>query len=108
MDIFAPTFVTKKSSNKRSSAPRSSSLKTRDLCKNMESFAGPVAAGIIMSSLNKYVLDFKWCTVLQTWCEGEDEWCDDDDEDEGDMTPASSTAISTDATMTHHIGTHAH
>ena len=34
MDIFAPTFVTKKSSIRRSSAPRSSSLKTRDLCKN--------------------------------------------------------------------------
>ena len=74
----------------------------------MESITVPVIAGIVVSLLNKYVLDFKWCTVLQTWCEGDEEWCDDDDEDESDMTPASSTAISTDATITHHIVTHVH
>ena len=74
----------------------------------MESVTVPVIAGIIVSLLNKYVLDFKWCTVLQNWYEGDDdEWCDDD-EDESDMTPASSTAISTDAAMTHHVVTHVH
>ena len=75
----------------------------------MESVTVPVIAGIIVSLLNKYVLDFKWCTVLQTWYEGDDdEWCDDDDDDESDMTPASSRAISTDAAMTHHDVTHVH
>ena len=74
----------------------------------METLAGPVIAGVIVSLLNKYVLDFKWCTVLQTWYEGDDDWCDDDDKDESDMTPASSTAISTDAAMTHHVVTHVH
>ena len=73
----------------------------------MESVTVPVIAGIIVSLLNKYVLDFKWCTVLQNWYEGDDdEWCDD--EDESDMTPASSTAISTDTAMTHHVVTHVH
>ena len=72
----------------------------------MESVIVPVIAGIIVSLLNTYVLDFKWCTVLQTWYEGNDHWCNDDDEDESDMTPASSTAISTDTTMTHHVVTH--
>ena len=71
----------------------------------MESFAGPVAAGILVSLLNKYVLDVKWCTVLQTWCEGDD---NDDDDDESDMTPSSSTAISSDTIMTHLIVTHVH
>ena len=37
----------------------------------------------------------------------DDEWCDDD-EDENNMTPTSSKAISTDAAMTHHIVTHVH
>ena len=74
----------------------------------METLAGPVIAGVITSLLNKYVLDFKWGTVLQTWYEGDDDHRCDDDEDESDMTPASSTAISTDATITHHIVTHAH
>ena len=62
----------------------------------MESVTVPVIAGIIVSLLNKYVLDIKWCTVVKNWCEGDDNWCDDDDEDESDMTPASSTAIITD------------
>ena len=74
----------------------------------MESFTGPVAAGILVSLLNRYVLDFRWCTVVKNWYEGDDDWCDDDDEDETDMTPSSSTAISTAATMTHHIVTHVH
>ena len=76
----------------------------------MESVIVPVIAGIIVSLLNKYVLDFKWCTVLQSWCEGDDEWCDntDDEDDESDMTPSSSTAISTDTTMTHLVVTHVH
>ena len=76
----------------------------------MEPFAVPVIAGVIVGMLNKYVLDFRWCTALQTWYDGDDdnEWYDDDDddEDESDMTPASSTAISTDTTMTHHVLTH--
>ena len=77
----------------------------------MEPFAVPVIAGVIVGMLNKYVLDFRWCTALQTWYDGDDdnEWYDDDDdEDESDMTPASSTAISTDATVTHHVVTHVH
>ena len=69
----------------------------------MESFAGPVAAGILVSLLNRYVLDFKWCTDLGNWCEREDE-----DDDDSDMTPSSSTAISSDAIMTHHVVTHVH
>ena len=72
----------------------------------MEPFAVPVIAGVIVGLLNKYVLDFRWCTALQTWYEGDD-WCDDD-EGESDMTPSSSTAISTDAAMTHHVVTHMH
>ena len=52
----------------------------------MEPVTGPVLAGIIVSLLNKYVLDFKWCTVLQTWCEGDD---NDDDDNESDTTPSS-------------------
>ena len=72
----------------------------------MESVTVPVIAGIIVSLLNKYVLDFKWCTDVKNWYEGDDDdWCDDDD-DESDMTPASSTAISADTTMTHHVVTH--
>ena len=75
----------------------------------METIAGPVTARIIVTLLNKYVLDFKWCTALHTWCEGDDKWCDDDDEnDESNMTPASSTAICRDAIMTHHVVTHVH
>ena len=70
----------------------------------MESFPGPVAAGILVSLLNRYNLDFKWCTVLQTWYED----ADDDEDDERDMTPSSSTAISSDAIMTHHVVTHVH
>ena len=62
--------------------------------------AGPVVAGIIVSLLNTYVLDFKWCVVLENLC--------DSDDNEGDMTPSSSTAISSDAFMTHHTLTHVH
>ena len=72
----------------------------------MESFAGPVAAGVLVSLLNRYVLDFKWCTDLENWCEYADN--DDDEDDESDMTPSSSTAISSDTIMTHHIVTHVH
>ena len=76
----------------------------------MEPVTGSVIAGIIVSLLNKYVLDFKWCTVVKNWYEGDDsDWCDhDDDDDESDMTPSSSTAVSTDAIMTHHVVTHVH
>ena len=70
----------------------------------MESFAGPVAAGIIVSLLNKYVLDFKWCTDLENWCESAHE----DEDDESDTTSSSSTAINSDAIMTHHVVTHVH
>ena len=42
MDVFAPTFVNKKSSNRRSSAPRSSLLKTRDLYKNWKRSPDPL------------------------------------------------------------------
>jgi len=70
----------------------------------MESFAGPVAAGILVSLLNRYVLDFRWCTDLGHWCESEDE----DDDDKSDTTSSSSTAINSDAIMTHHVVTHVH
>ena len=70
----------------------------------MEAFAGPVAAGILVSLLNRYVLDFKWCTDLENCCENADE----DDDDESDMTPSSSTAISSDAITMHHVLTHVH
>ena len=58
----------------------------------MESFAGPVAAGILVSLLNRYVLDFKWCTDMQTWCEEADE----DEDAESDATSSSSTASNSD------------
>ena len=75
----------------------------------MKSVTVPVIAGIIVSLLNKYVLDFKWCTVVKNWCEGDDDWCNNtNDEDGSDMTPSSSTAINTDTIMTHHIVTHVH
>ena len=73
----------------------------------MKPVTGPVIAGIIVTLLNKYVLDFKRCTVVKNWYQ-DDDWCDDDDEDESGMTPSSSLAISTDAAMTHHIMTHVH
>ena len=68
----------------------------------MESFAGPVAAGILVSLLNRYVLDFKWCTDLENLCESADE----DDDDESDTTSSSSTAINSDALVTHQVVTH--
>ena len=70
----------------------------------MESFAGPVAAGIIVSLLNRYVLDFKWCADMQTWCEEADE----DEDAESDTTSSSSTAINNDTLVTHHVVTHVH
>ena len=70
----------------------------------MELFAGPVAAGILVSLLNRYVLDFKWCADLENWCENIDE----DEDAKSDTMSSSSTAISTDATVTHHIVTHTH
>jgi len=33
----------------------------------MDSISGPVVAGIIVSLLNRYVLDFKWCTLPENW-----------------------------------------
>ena len=70
----------------------------------MEAFAGPVAAGILVSLLNRYVLDFRWCTDLENWCESADE----DDDDESDTTSSSSTAINSDTLVTHHVVTHVH
>ena len=70
----------------------------------MESFVGPVAAGILVCLLNRYVLDFKWCTDLENWCENVDE----DEDAESDTTSSSSTAINSDALVTHHVVTHAH
>ena len=70
----------------------------------MESFAGPVAAGIIVSLLNRYVLDFKWCADLETWCEEADE----EEDAESDATSSSSTAINSDTLVTHHVVTHVH
>ena len=69
----------------------------------MESFVGPVAAGILVSLLNRYVLDFRWCTDLGNWCESEDE-----DDNESDTTSSSSTAINSDTLVTHHVVTHVH
>ena len=70
----------------------------------MESIAGPVVAEIVVSLLNRYVLDFRWCTLPETW--------GDDDVDvvcqdvvESDMSPSSSTAISSDMFLTQHIVT---
>ena len=70
----------------------------------MESFAGPVAAGILVSLLNRYVLDFKWCADLETLCEGVDE----DEDTESDATSSSSTAINSDTLVTHDVVTHVH
>ena len=70
----------------------------------MESFAGPVAAGILVSLLNRYVLDFKWCANMQTWCEEADE----DEDADSDATSSSSTAINSDTLVTHHVVTHVH
>ena len=41
----------------------------------MESVTVPVIARVIVSLLNKYVLDFKWCTVVKDWYEGDEDWC---------------------------------
>ena len=70
----------------------------------MESFARPVAAGILVSLLNRYVLDFKWCADMQTWCESADE----DEDADSDATSSSSTAINSDTLVTHHVVTHVH
>ena len=63
----------------------------------MESFAGTVAAGILVSLLNRYVLDFKWCNVVENWCK-----YGDDEDEKSDMMPSSSTAIPTVMHLMHH------
>ena len=73
----------------------------------MESIIGPVIAGIIVSLLNRYVLDFKWCTLPEDWHDDDvDVKCED--EVESDVSLSSSTAISSDMFLTHHISTHAY
>ena len=72
----------------------------------MESITGPVIAGIIVSLLNRYVLDFKWCTLPDNWRDDNDD-VECEDENDSDMTP-SSTTISSDSILTHHIVTHVH
>ena len=70
----------------------------------MDSITGPVVAGIIVSLLNRYVLDFKWCTLPENWHDDDvDVECD---EVESDVSPSSSTAISSDMFLTHHLSTH--
>ena len=54
---------------------------------------GPIVAGVIVSLLNRYVLDFKWCAVIEAE--------DSDSEDSNDSTPSQS-AVNSDAIMTHH------
>ena len=70
----------------------------------MESFVRPVAAGIIVGLLNRYVLDFKWCADLEAWCQNVDE----DEDAESDTSSSSFTAINSDALVTHHVVTHVH
>ena len=73
----------------------------------MESITGPVVAGIIVSLLNRYVLDFRWCTLPENWHDDDvDVECED--EVESDVTPSSSTAISSDMFLAHHIVTNVH
>ena len=71
----------------------------------MDSISGPVVAGIIVSLLNRYVLDFKWCTLPENWYDDDVEV---DDEIESDVSTSSSTAISSYSILTHHIVTHVH
>ena len=73
----------------------------------MESITGPVVAIIIVSLLNRYVLDFKWCTLPENWYDDDVE-VEVDDEIESDVSPSSSTAFSSDSILTHHIVTHVH
>ena len=73
----------------------------------MDSISGPVVAGIIVSLLNRYVLDFKWCTLPENWYDDDVE-VKVDDEIETDTSSSSSTAISSDSILTHHIVTHVH
>ena len=70
----------------------------------MESIAGPVIAGIIVSLLNRYVLDFRWCGIPESWYGNE--VVEVDDEIETDASSSSSTAISSDSILTHHMMTH--
>ena len=63
-----------------------------------------MAAGILVSLLNRYLLDFKWCADLENWCENADEGKDE----ESNTTSSSSTAINSDALVTHHVVTHVH
>ena len=60
---------------------------------------GPIVAGVIVSLLNRYVLDFRWCAVV------EEEVCDSDSEESNDSTPSQS-AVNSDAIMTHHVHVH--
>ena len=80
-------------------------MKTRALYKTMDSITGPVVAGIIVSLLNRYALDFKWCTLPENW---HDVDVDCENEVESDVSPSSSTAISSDMFLTHHISTHSY
>ena len=70
----------------------------------MDSISGPVVAGIIVSLLNRYVLDFKWCTLPENWYDEDVEV----EVDETDASSSSSTAISSDSILTHHVVTHVH
>ena len=73
----------------------------------MDSISGPVVAGIIVSLLNRYVLDFMWCTLPENWYDDDVE-VEVEDEIESDVSPSSSTAISSDSILPHHIVTHVH
>ena len=60
---------------------------------------GPILVGIIVSLINRYVLDFRWCASV------EQDACDSDSED---STPSQS-AVNSDAAMTHHcVPPHVH
>ena len=56
------------------------------------SVGGPILAGIVVSLINRYVLDFRWCTSAKK------DVCDSDSED---STPSQS-AVNSEAAMTHH------
>ena len=60
---------------------------------------GPILAGIIVSLINRYVLDFRWCASV------EQDACDSDSEDSS----PSQSAVNSDAAMTHHcVPAHVH
>ena len=68
----------------------------------MEGVGGPIFAGIVVSLINRYLLDFKWCGLLESWCEDDNE----ENETDSNVSPSSSTAISSDMFLTHHLSTH--